>query len=373
MNVKLGWMLAILLSLAACKPATESTAQLDLNQSLGGVPAQGFARALQVRTFQFPQDHAAHPDFRNEWWYVTGNLKAMNGQAFGYQITLFRIALSPNPPHSASAWATNQVWMAHVALTDVAAKQHQVQERFARGAAGLAGQTPHPFKVWLEDWQILGQEKGDFPWQLKINTADFALDFTLSPLKPAVLQGEQGLSQKSAEPGNASYYYSFPRLLTTGLITQHGKTSVVQGESWLDREWSTSALGNDQAGWDWFSLQLQDGHDLMFYRLRKKSGESDVHSAGKWIAVDGSAKSLKLNQVKLTPLRYWQANTGARYPVAWDMHLPEHNQHWRVEALVDDQLMTTSVSYWEGAVRVIDNASGKVIGQGYLELSGYEK
>ena len=111
----------------------------------------------------------------------------------------------------------------------------------------------------------------------------------------------------------------------------------------------------------------------MFYRLRKKSGESDVHSAGKWIAVDGSAQSLKLNQVKLTPLRYWQANTGARYPVAWDMHLPEHNQHWRVEALVDDQLMTTSVTYWEGAVRVIDNASGKVIGQGYLELSGYEK
>ena len=174
------------------------------------------------------------------------------------------------------------------------------------------------------------------------------------------------------EVGNASYYYSLTRLQTLGEIYRDGQRFTVTGESWLDREWSTSALGTDQAGWDWFSLQLHDGHEVMFYRLRKKSGETDAHSAGKWVLPEGAAQTLASDDVKLKPLRYWQAASGARYPVAWEMSLRQQGKRWRIEAVVDDQLMETGITYWEGAVRVVDADNGKLLGQGYLEMSGYQ-
>jgi predicted secreted hydrolase len=355
--------------LAACK-SEDKTTTLDVATALGGIPDTGFARALEPRQFSFPADHAAHPDFRNEWWYVTGNIKAANGQQFGYQVTLFRIALTPSVPSNPSAWASNQMWMAHVALTDLAGQQHLHEQRFARGAAGLAGQSTQPFRVWLEDWQILGQANGQFPWSIQVKAQDFSLNLTLAPIKPAVLQGDQGLSQKSSEAGNASYYYSFTRLETTGTIHYQGKDWGVAGLSWLDREWSTSALGADQAGWDWFSLQLKDGQELMFYRMRKKSGEADAaHSQGKLVLADGSSQTLNLNDVQLKPLEYWQAPTGARYPIVWE--LTREQTKWRVEAVVKDQLMQTSVLYWEGSVRVVDANTGQALGMGYLEMSGY--
>jgi predicted secreted hydrolase len=362
-------LLCLCCCLVACK-SEDKTAALDVASALGGIPATGFARALEPRQFSFPADHAAHPDFRNEWWYVTGNVKAANGQQFGYQVTLFRIALTPSVPSNPSAWATNQMWMAHVALTDLAGQQHLHEQRFARGAAGLAGQSTQPFRVWLEDWQILGQAKGQFPWSIQVKAQDFSLNLTLTPAKPVVLQGNQGLSQKSSEAGNASYYYSFTRLETTGTIHYQGKDWGVAGLSWLDREWSTSALGADQAGWDWFSLQLKDGQELMFYRMRKKSGEADAaHSQGKLVLADGSSQTLNLNDVQLKPLEYWQAPTGAHYPIAWE--LTRGQTKWRVEAVVKDQLMQTSVLYWEGSVRVVDANTGQALGTGYLEMSGY--
>jgi predicted secreted hydrolase len=364
----LGWWLVLML--VGCGKAPEPAA-FDLNAALGGVADAGFARALEPRAFQFPQDHAAHPDFRNEWWYVTGNVHTDTGRQFGYQVTLFRIALAPGKPASQSAWATNQVWMAHVALTDVEAGEHLVDQRFARGAVGLAGQSSNPFRVWLEDWQIVGDGAGDFPWAIAVKAKDFTLNLQLRPQKPVVLQGDHGLSQKSSEAGNASYYYSLTRLQTLGDIWRGQQHFTVSGNSWLDREWSTSALGKDQVGWDWFSLQLQDGHDLMFYRLRKKSGETDPHSAGKWVLPQGEAQTLGMDDVQLTPLRYWQAANGARYPVAWEMRLPRQQRHWRIEALVDDQLMQTSITYWEGMVKIRDAENGKLLGYGYLEMSGY--
>lgn len=369
MGVRL--VLLVMLLLAGCSKTPEPAA-LDLNAALGGVADAGFTRALAPRTFQFPQDHAAHPDFRNEWWYVTGNVHTDSGRQFGYQVTLFRIALSPDKPVSPSAWATNQVWMAHVALTDVQTGEHLHDQRFARGALGLAGQSLQPFRVWLEDWQIVGDGAGEFPWAIALKAKDFTLNLQLRPQKQPVLQGNQGLSQKSSEAGNASYYYSLTRLQTLGEIYRDGQRFTVTGESWLDREWSTSALGKDQAGWDWFSLQWQDGHDLMFYRLRNKSGATDPHSAGKWVLLDGTAQTLGREDVTLKPLRYWQAHSGVKYPVAWEMHLPQQGQHVRIEALVDDQLMQTGITYWEGAVNIRDVASGKLLGQGYLEMSGYE-
>lgn len=364
-------LILLALLMAGCGKAPES-ASFDLNAALGGQVDAGFSRAFKPREFHFPQDHAAHPEFRNEWWYVTGNVHTDAGRQFGYQVTLFRIALSPQPPAGTSVWASNQVWMTHVALTDVQTGEHLHEQRFARGAAGLAGQGVQPFRVWLEDWQIVGNGVGEFPWAIAVKAKGFTLNLQLRPQKPVVLQGDHGLSQKSSEAGNASYYYSLTRLQTLGDIWRGTEHFTVTGDSWLDREWSTSALGADQAGWDWFSLQAQDGHELMFYRLRNKSGEADPHSAGKWVLPDGQAEPLAVGDVELKALRYWQSASSARYPVAWEMRLPKQHRRWRIEALVDDQLMQTSVTYWEGAVKMLDADSGKLLGYGYLEMSGYE-
>lgn len=358
------------LLVSACNEAPTESA-LDLTAALGGQAEQGFSRATEPRPFRFPQDHAAHPDFRNEWWYITGNLSDGENNRYGYQVTLFRIALTPLPPASLSNWATNQVWMAHVALTDVSAKRHWHDQRLARGAVGLAGQSDQPFRVWLEDWQILGTAEGAFPWTVDLQAKRFGLKLKLMPSKPVVLQGDNGLSQKSGEPGNASYYYSFTRLQTEGEIQKGEQRIEVNGWSWLDREWSTSALGADQVGWDWFSLHLQDQHELMFYRLRQQNGATDRHSAGKWVMPDGESRPLAADEVVMQPLRYWTSPSGRRYPVSWKLAIPRLQQQFIVEALVEDQEMATGIYYWEGAVKVGSAVNGELLGYGYLEMTGY--
>ena len=368
--MKLGLSILFGLLLLGCNKAPTDSA-LDLTASLGGQAEQGFARAIESRLFQFPQDHAAHPDFRNEWWYLTGNLSDEENNRYGYQVTLFRIALSPEPSASNSNWATNQVWMAHVALTDVRTNRHSHEQRFARGAVGLAGQSERPFRVWLEDWQITASEEGAFPWVIDVKTENFALKLQLTPHKPVVLQGDKGLSQKSSQAGNASYYYSFTRLQTQGEIIKDNQQIKVNGWSWLDREWSTSALAADQAGWDWFSLQLFDQQELMFYRLRKNSGETDSHSAGKWVMSGGASQSLVATDVIMQPLRYWTSPSGRRYPVSWKLEIPGLQQQLVVDSLVDDQEMATGIYYWEGAVKVTSAVTDDLLGYGYLEMTGY--
>ncbi|MEZ5536323.1 MAG: lipocalin-like domain-containing protein [Thiolinea sp.] len=350
-----------------------------MNTALGGVAASGFEQAIEPREFSFPDDHGMHPGFRNEWWYVTGNLAADDGRRFGYQVTFFRIALSPpaeaeSSLSSHSSWSANQVWMAHIALTDIQGQQHFHDQRFARGAAGLAGQQDQPFRVWLEDWQLVGGRAAEFPWAVTAKGAGFSLNLQLMPEKPVVLQGENGLSRKSAGAGNASYYYSLTRLTTVGEVYLGGERFVVDGLSWLDREWSTSVLSEDQVGWDWFSLQLEDGNDLMFFQLRDASGQADENSAGKWVYAGGHAEKLGRRDVLLKPLRQWcdDEGSGVCYPVQWAVELPGWNLQWLVEAVVDDQLMQTGITYWEGAVQVSDANSGKLLGRGYLEMSGYE-
>ena len=355
-----------------------ATETLDLNNILStqSSEAQGFSKADRPRTFRFPEDHTAHPGYRIEWWYLTGNLKAKtnktdNDAEYGYQITFFRTALQAKTTDRKSAWASNHIWMAHLAVSDINQQHHYQQQRFSRESLGLAGFQQQPFKIWLEDWQITAADNGDFPWKIVAKDQQFSIDLTVNPLKPAVLQGDQGLSQKSAEAGNASYYYSFTRLKTTGTLTVAGKKQAVEGLSWLDREWSSSALGKDQVGWDWFSLQLNNNEELMYYRLRNKTGQSDRYSRGQWIKSNNDTINLTNDDVELTELEYWQSNTGKTYPISWQLTIPKLSQKLIVKAAIKDQEMRTSIHYWEGAVTVHETDSQQLIGKGYLEMTGY--
>ena len=362
-----------LLALSSCQSSTDKST-LDLNSLMGGDAEQGYARAIEARQFSFPDDHASHPDFRNEWWYFTGNLETATGHEFGYQVTLFRIAITPKKTPRTSHWSARHVWMGHVALTDISNQKYYNEQRFARDATGLAGFQQQPFKVWLEDWQITAAKKGDsgdFPWNIKVKHTDFTLNLKVLPAKKIILQGDKGLSQKSAAKGSASYYYSISHMQTSGQITIAGKQHKVTGKSWLDREWSTSALGKDQAGWDWFSLQFNEGIELMYYQIRKKTGDIDAYSRGKLIMSDGSTTDIHPKGIQLTPLKTWTSPQGRKYPIAWQMRLQSSSKSWRIEARVDDQEMIGSIHYWEGAVQIVDESTHQIVGKGYLEMTGY--
>ena len=331
----------------------------------------GFERAYAPRTFDFPADHGPHPDFRDEWWYVTGNLDGPNGQRFGFQITFFRHGLKRGKPNRASQWAGQDANMAHFALTDVEGKQYTSFQRISRSGVGLAGAQTEPFKVWLDDWRMEASSDGGFPWHFRASQAGIELDLKLDPRKPPVLNGNQGLSQKSAEPGNASYYYSITRMDAKGMLKLSGKDIPVHGLAWLDREWSTSMLADYQAGWDWFSLQLDDGTDLMFFRLRHKDGSDDPTSSGVLIAQDGQSSRLAREEVLIEALGSWESPAGGVYPSGWRLTIKPTNRVITIHPVLADQEFRHDARYWEGAVDVLDAVSGKPTGRGYVELTGY--
>jgi len=364
----------LLLFLAGCSdpaPAPRDTPQLSLSDTLGGDESAGYAKALQPRTFFFPADHGPHPEFKTEWWYYTGNLAATDGRRFGYQLTFFRIALAPEQIPRASAWGSSQVTMAHFAVTDPQGKRFFSEERFARNALDLAGAQAAPFRVWLEDWQASGPQQ-TFPMRLQAATEQVAIDFTLEAGKPMVLQGERGLSRKSDEAGNASYYYSLTRLPTRGTLRLGTEEFQLAGNSWLDREWSTSALAPDQVGWDWFALQLDDGQELMYYQLRRKDGSVDPASAGVWVGRDGNTRLLNQGEVSLESRKSWISPRGGRYPASWRLRVERENLDLTIEPLLADQELDVTIRYWEGAVKITGERAGQpVSGYGYVELTGY--
>jgi len=360
------------------QPMTAAGGTLSVPEALAATSAEGFERAIAPRRFVFPLDHGPHPSFRTEWWYWTGNLRTPGGPAgasrrFGFQLTFFRTALAPAVAPRESAWGARDAYLAHLALSDIDGTRFHARDRWARGALDLAGATADPFKVWLGDWVAELHGASGWPLRLRAGETDFGIDLTLSPGKPPVLQGEQGLSRKSAQPGNASYYYSLTRMPVSGTVRLGAAMVPVEGLAWMDRERSTSALGRDQVGWDWFALQLDDGRELMLYRLRQRDGGIALESSGTLVAVDGTTRTFDREAVEVLVLERWTSpRGGTQYPAAWRLRVPSASLDVVVTPLLRDQELDLAVRYWEGAVRVDGTSDGHAVGgAGYVELVGY--
>ena len=317
--------------------------------------AEGFAHPRPEARLQFPVDHGAHPEYRIEWWYLTANMTGPDGTPYGLQWTLFRSALAPR---DGQGWDTPQLWMGHAAVTTPDA--HHVTERLARGGIGQAGVTAVPFVAWIDDWVMEGPNFDTL--RLTASGPDFAYDVDIIAEGPLVLHGQNGYSVKSAA-GQASHYYSQPFYQLAGTLTLPEGAVPVTGTAWLDREWSSQPLAQDQTGWDWFSLSFDSGDKLMGFVLR---GGTDYTSAT-WIAGDGTATALPDGAFMATPLsRHSVADR--TLPVEWRVRLPEKGVDVVVKAVNPNAWMATSVPYWEGPVAV----SGSHGGVGYLEMTGYD-
>ena len=360
---------------AAAPPAAASPA--------GSPSVPGFAAALEPRRFEFPRDHGPHPDFRQEWWYMTGNLDAADGERFGFELTFFRVALVPQPTArsaeppavlaapapAGSAWRAPEIYMAHFAVTDVARKRFRFEQKLSRGALALAGAQAEPLRVWLDDWAL---EESGGSWQLHAAQPGYSIDLVLEAQSAPVLNGEAGLSRKSDQAADATYYYSIPRLGVRGRLLRDGRAIEVHGLGWLDREWGSGGLGPSEVGWDWFGLQLADGSTLMFYALRDRDGRHEAHSAGTWMAPDGDVRVLTDADVGIAVDGEWRNGSGDRYPAGWHIRVPALTLDLRVRPVLADQELQTTPRYWEGAVDVSGERAGTSLGgRGYVELVGY--
>ena len=360
-------------------PKAPEPLRANLVAAAASADVSGFARAEGPRLLSFPADHGPHNDFQTEWWYYTGNLTAETGEHFGYQLTFFRRALTPpdQRPVRDSAWAADQVYMAHLALTDVSSGRHFSFEKLARGTAGLAGAQAEPFRVWLEDWSVAGPSAGQTRLRAAANDPtsglNLSLELNLADLKGPILQGDRGYSRKGPEPGNASYYVSLPRIATEGTATVNSRTFTVDGLSWMDHEWSTSALGSEQVGWDWFSIQLDDNTELMLFELRRADGSVDGFSSGTLVAADGSTRTLGPGDFSIEVTDRWRSpRTGAEYPAGWNLSIPSADLRLKITPWLADQEMAVSYTYWEGAAKADGTRNGQqVAGSGYVELTGY--
>jgi predicted secreted hydrolase len=335
-----------------------------------------FSRVTGPREMVFPDDLQPYPEYRTGWWYYTGNLRSESGRHFGYQLTFFRNSIAPESVQTESGWRTNQIYMAHFAFTDVANNDFYAFERFSRQAVGLAGGQIDPFRVWLEDWNA-GQTGAALNYgipdvRLQAAQSDISLDLTLSSVKPPVLQGDAGYSQKGPEEGNASYYFSLTRLASSGTVTIDGQKYDVTGFSWMDREWSTSALGSDQIGWDWFSIQLSDSTEIMYYQIRNSDGNPSRFSKGAFVRKTGEKLHLSRDDVILSVTGSWESPLGGDYPQGWELEIPGENLSLNIEPYIANQELDVYVRYWEGAVQITGTRNGQpVAGNGYVELTGY--
>jgi predicted secreted hydrolase len=330
---------------------------------------------------EFPADHGAHPGYRTEWWYYTGNLESENGDPYGFQLTFFRRQISPPGadrkwPRQPSAWRTRQVYLAHAAVTDIAGRQHLQAEDVARQALGLAGvtQTENQTIVFLKNWSVQIARDSQV---LKVNAGDFAFELNFKPAKPPVLHGDRGYSLKGSTPERASCYYSFSRLTGQGRISTGGKPVAVSGAAWMDHEFSTALLEPGITGWDWFSLQLDDQSEIMVFLLRTEKQTLQAASSGTFVDAAGQTRHLNKNDFKIEVLDTWKSrHSSARYPSRWRLRIEPLSIDVTVKPNLSDQEMrtlgSTGVTYWEGSVSIEGRKEGRPVkGRGYVELTGY--
>jgi predicted secreted hydrolase len=333
----------------------------------------GWREATAGYRYEFPRDHAAHNDYGIEWWYYTGNMQTADGRRFGYQLTFFRVGVARRPENP-SRWAVRDLYMTHFAISDISRQQFHAFERINRAGIGWAGAADDEYRVWNEDWsaQLDGRDH-----VLSASDEDYKIDLRLTPAKPEVIHGENGISQKGPSAGNASHYYSLTRLETVGRLTVGGETLAVTGLSWMDHEFGTSFLEEEETGWDWFSIQLDDGRELMLFEIRRRDGQIDPRSSGTLIDRDGRATAVRFGEFTLASGDVWRSPAShAEYPTAWALDMPRWQMKLEARAAFADQELrtteSTGVTYWEGSINVTGTADGKAVsGRGYLEMTGY--
>lgn len=334
--------------------------------------------ALPNYRFEFPRDYFNHPDFQTEWWYYTGNVRTSAGRRFGFELTFFRHALTKTPVAD-NVWDVRDLWLAHLALSDMEGGQFLHTERLNRSGPGIAGADLKQARVWNGNWQAQWTLNAAVPGgatQMLQAVADrFSFELALKPEKPPVIHGENGVSQKAQGPGKASHYISFTRLSTSGTIILDGKRFSVEGTAWMDHEFFSHQLEASQSGWDWFSLQLDDGSEIMLFRLRRADGSRDRYSAGTYVDTQGHSRHLAADDFTVTPGKTWtSAVSGGRYPVEWTVEAPSIGFKAEVHTPLSQQEIAGGYAsvYWEGAIDVEGTRLGRPLrGVGYLEMTGY--
>ena len=354
----LGTLLFVVFACWGCSPPSSSS---ELGAWMGtNINTGSFAQVDGTYELSFPLDHGSHDDFLFEWWYLTAILDDQKGREFGVQFTIFRRALATNTD-SSNPWRTGQAYMGHFAISDIQTKSHLSDERFSRGHPELAGAQVEPFRVFIEDWKLASRTSSYFPLELSAGTPEYRVSLSISRGKPMILQGTNGFSQKS--PDHASYYYTFSRLPTNGTLEIDGEEYTVSGFSWLDREWSSQILSEPYRGWFWFSLNFDDGRELVLFELRSDDSEVKTLPTAMWIEADGSTTLVPAENWKITPKKYWKS-----YPIEWTLEMDDIR--YLIAAKFNNQVMNTSIRYWEGIVEVKEEDA--IIGRGYMELTGYE-
>ena len=358
--------------------ASDYGAQGDIVGMLSGKADPKFKRATQPMDFQFPRDHAAHPDYKTEWWYYTGNLQSPDGRGYGYQLTFFRNSLAPDVSSRSSEFASNQVYMAHFAVTDVSRKEYKSFERYSRGSIGLAGaKVEHSnYSVWLEDWSATQKTDKTIRLFAVNDAADpiIAIDLILTQTCKPVFHGNDGLSQKGPEVGNANHYYSLIGLESIGTVQINKERINVTGTSWMDHEFGTSSLSEGIVGWDWFSIQLDNDVAIMLARLRFQDGTDWKGFQGSLIQPNQPTEKIGRSDFIVQQTSRWKSpKSGNIYPSGWVIKLERFRIDIQVEPMVKDQEFQGSFKYWEGAVRVKGTFKEELVrGTGYVELTGYQ-
>lgn len=368
-------VISIIVIMALTPPASNQNnkTNITLSDAMNIPDSAEFKKVSGKRTFTFPEDHGPHPGYAIEWWYFTGNLDNASGDHFGYELTIFRIGLSNNTQERNTDWMTSGIYMAHFAVTDVNNEMFYSFERFSRDSLQLAGaliEDSGDFRIWLEDWTITGSGDAMPVINLKAKNDVIAIDLLLESIKPLVLQGDQGYSKKGNQAENASYYYSVPRMETSGTINIENISHVVNGDSWMDREWSSSALGNNQIGWNWFAFQFDNNHELMYYQMLSDGPAMDLNSHG--VIVDPSSGKAPINHkdITLQAMEHWRSPSGISYPIRWKMLLPSESIDLDIRAYIPNQELDVSIKYWEGNVDITGMFRGESIsGSGYVEMT----